>query len=103
MIVVGGKKLLPLTFGVMSYWFTFLIVVSLVMHISGASIALIVGSVCIMVACIVLLDSYYMGKEWRKKTTRVFLTIADLRFLPELRLLTHRTLRKFVLKNYVSH
>ena len=63
MISVGGKKLLPITLGVMPYWYTFLIAVSLMLQASGASLALIVGVVCIIVAGIVLLDSYYLGKE----------------------------------------
>ncbi len=70
MISVGGKKLLPLSSGVMPYWFMFLIVVSLMLHASGASLALIVGVVCIIVAGIVLLDAYYVGNEWRKENSQ---------------------------------
>lgn len=70
MIVVGGKKLLPLSLGAIPYVVMFLIVVSLVLHICGASIALIVGSVCIIVAGIVLLDAYYVGKYWHKENSQ---------------------------------
>lgn len=70
MITVGGKKLLPLSSGVMPYWYTFLIAVSLMLHASGASLALIVGVVCIIVAGIVLLDAYYVGKEPCKENSQ---------------------------------
>ena len=71
MIVVGGKKLLPITLGVIPYVFMFLIAVSLVLHVCGASIALIVGSVCIIVAGIVLVDAYYVGKVWSKENSQI--------------------------------